>query len=716
MGQGAPPIAGAASPAAAALADAARRDATVAAALELPRQTPAQKLRTIITLIDLGRPEVAGLLVPELAGAPLDDAQRAALVAEFGTARFLKLIRLDAPASAGAPAGPLAGLRAFAQSCLDAADKAVHDPARLAALVNQLNAAGEEERYAARVDLRATGDAGIAAIYSALASATTEPARANLMAALADMHPAVDEPTIAVLAEGSGQVRRDAAELAGHLHRSAALPYLAAAAVSGDESIAAAARTALAKLGVPAPKAADAAQLVRRKLTELQQDSARTIDASAPFEWWTWNAAQRALTSSERSAGEVRTLKAARLARALTQAGRLAAPADAQLAAIYGLEEAALTGGQPSEAVRQIVTTMTAAELSAALAKAAAGRHTAAAIALTTEIGRRGDVSILATADGRPSPLAAALVSPVRELRFAALTAVMQLAPARAFPGSSHVAEALWYFAASAGKPAAVVAAPDIVRASDWAGQLRAAGFDATPARTGREALLEAIDATIAPRLAVVVLDSDIGEPLMGEVAYQIRTSERTSHTPILIASSAPRLEAARRIAVADPLVLAEPRPHAEGALAALVERTISLSDSPPASEEMRTQQAAQALGWIAKLLAEGSPYDELKRGARLAERTLLMAPLAGPSLQVLGAAGTADSQRALADYASAPSAPLEERRAAAAALTASVDRYGLQLTREQILEQYSRYNASETADADTQQVLSKILDILERK
>ena len=58
----------------------------------------------------------------------------------------------------------------------------------------------------------------------------------------------------------------------------------------------------------------------------------------------------------------------------------------------------------------------------------------------------------------------------------------------------------------------------------------------------------------------------------------------------------------------------------------------------------------------------------------------------------------------------------MEERRAAAAALTASVDRYGLQLTREQILEQYSRYNASETADADTQQVLSKILDILERK
>jgi hypothetical protein len=32
------------------------------------------------------------------------------------------------------------------------------------------------------------------------------------------------------------------------------------------------------------------------------------------------------------------------------------------------------------------------------------------------------------------------------------------------------------------------------------------------------------------------------------------------------------------------------------------------------------------------------------------------------------------------------------------------------------VLRQYDRYNASETADADTQQVLGQILDILEKK
>jgi len=146
------------------------------------------------------------------------------------------------------------------------------------------------------------------------------------------------------------------------------------------------------------------------------------------------------------------------------------------------------------------------------------------------------------------------------------------------------------------------------------------------------------------------------------------------------------------------------------------VEQTLALAPRPPAAGEERTAQAAQALAWLAKLLAEGSPYDELKRDAALVNRTLLISELSGPSIQVLAALGTAESQTALVDYASAQTLPIESRRAAAAAFAANVQRFGLQLTREQILRQYDRYNASETADADTQQVLGQILDVLEKK
>jgi hypothetical protein len=695
---------------AAILADYARRLPEVAAVLDLPRETPAQKFRAVTMLIDLGHPEVASLLLPELLQGPIDDAQRAALVREFGAGRFMKLIRLDSPAAPG----PLAGIREFAQTCLDAAAAEATDPAKIAALIAQLNAPIEDERYAARVDLRATGDAGVIATFAALAAAQTEDARANIMAALAEMRPAVNAPLLAVLADADGTLRRDAAELAGHLRISEALPLLAAVAVSNDASAASAARAALAKLGKPAPSAGEAQQLLRQRLAAVGSDPLPMSISESGGRWWSWDPQAKQLTVAEFTVPQLRALAAARLARALSAAGGLAHPADQVQILIYGLEESVLLDREPSDALKQIIAATSPAQLSAALADAAKDNFTAAA-RIAAELGCRGDATVLATADGRPSPLAAALISPERDLRFAALAAMMQLAPTHSFPGASYVPEALWYFVAGAGNPAAITASADIVQAGDWAGKLRGLGYEATQARLGREALLAAVDPANSARLGVIVLDSDVGQPLLGEVVYQLHTNERTAGVPIFIASSVHRLAAAQRIADSDPLVLAAPRPHGEGAFTALIGETLALEPRPIAPQDVRTAQAAQALTWLAKLLADGSPYDELPRDGALVHRTLLTPELSGPSLAVLAALGTGQAQTALLDYASAYTLPIESRRAAAKAFAANVERHGLNLTREEIHRQYDRYNASETADADTQQVLSQILDVLER-
>ncbi|HEX6963763.1 MAG TPA: hypothetical protein VF175_17985, partial [Lacipirellula sp.] len=576
----------------AALADFARRDPAVAAVLELPRETPAAKFRALTMLIDLGHPDVAGVVLAELLQSPIDDSQRAALVREFGAARFMQLIRLDQPNQPG----PLAGLRAFAQAALDAAAAAASDPARINALIAQLNAPTEEERYAARVDLRGTGEPGMIAAFSALAAAESEEARANIMLALAEMRPLVNEPLLAVLADGQGTVRRDAAELAGYLQLDEAIPLLAAVAVSSDADAAAAARAALAKLGMPAPTAAEAQALLRKRLAAVRTDPVPMSADGLTGVWWSWNPETNQLASASYPLPQLHALSAARLSRALRAAGGAIDPANARLMVLYGLEEAALLSRPPSEELKQAIAEMTPADLSAALETATKEGFTAAAVELITELGRRGDLTILATSDGQPSPLAAALKSPERAVRFAALSALMQLAPTHSFPGASYVTDSLWYFIAGAGQPTAVVASPDIVQASTWAGELRGLGYEATPVRTGREALLAAIDPATSSRLAIVMLDSDIGQPLIGEVVYQLRTAPRTAGVPILIASSVPRLAAAQRIAANDPLVLAAPRPHGNGALAALVERTIALTGRPLAPAEQRTAQAQQAL------------------------------------------------------------------------------------------------------------------------
>lgn len=699
------------------LAEYARRDPAVAAVLELPRTTASQQLRAILMLIDLGHPEVAAQIVPELTGAKLDDVQKTALVAEFGTAKFLRLIRLDGPAAEGAAPNPLAGLRAFAQGCIDAADAAAKDPAHVAKLLEELNAPAEADRYAARVDLRATGDVGMVAAIHALAEAKDEATRTNLLAALAEMRPAVDGPVLALLADSQGQLRRDAAELAGYLHVSAALPWLATIAVTAtDDSAASAARTSIAQLGYPVPTASEVQKLLRDRLAGIKSTPMTTAGDGSTGVWWSWNPQTKQLVSANYAIPQLRALSAARLARALGEVGGLSEPDDRRAVLLYSLEESALLDRAEDPALKQVIAAMTPTDLSVALGNAAKEQYTAAAVQIAGELGRRGDASVLASHSGLPSPLAAGLTSADRALRFAALAAIMELNPQRSFPGSSQVANSLWYFVGGAGEPTAVVAAPAVIVASDWAGKLRGLGYDATSVRTGREALVTAVDPAIAPRLGIVMLDSDVGQPLLGEVVYQLRTSDLTAGVPILIASSSPRLAAAQRIAEANSMVLAMPRPHGDGALATLVEETLALRPLPLAPEEERTAQAKQALEWIAKLLAANAPYDELKRDAHLVDRTLLTPELAAASVAVLAGLGTPESQTALVDFASLGTLPIETRQAAAEALAASVAKHGVQLKREQVLVQYDRYNASETADAATQKVLGRVLDVIEKK
>jgi hypothetical protein len=535
------------------------------------------------------------------------------------------------------------------------------------------------------------------------------------MAALADMRPTLDEPLVAMLAEASGQARADAATLAGRLRMRAALPYLSALAASNQNRVAAgAAQSALAGLGLSTPTPAEAQALVRQELASL--DAAPMLADDVPDAWWSWDAAANQPTSTEHPPRERQVLTRARLARALVEAGGEPAPLDRRIALVDALEAAQLLGRELPADMAQAYSAATPEELSALLATSVEQERYAAAARVAADLGARGDAAVLATADGRPSPLAEALTNPVRSVRLAALGAIMQLNPQRSFPGASFVPKTLWSFAAGGGDPAAVVASPEFSRATDWAGQLRRLGHEAVPAGTGRGALVASFDPAVAPRLAVILLDSDIGQPLMREVVFQLRSSSLTAGVPIVLTASPQRMPAAERIAAEDPLVLAELQPRGQAIFDDVVNRALALNSQPLADKATRNVQAAQALDWIAAVLTSGAPYDEVRRDGRLVNRTLYVPELAPASIRVLAALGTADSQAVLADYASARAVPIENRRQAADALAASFKQFGIQLTGEQILLQYDRYNASESADEDTQQVLGSVLDAIDKK
>jgi hypothetical protein len=215
--------------------------------------------------------------------------------------------------------------------------------------------------------------------------------------------------------------------------------------------------------------------------------------------------------------------------------------------------------------------------------------------------------------------------------------------------------------------------------------------------------------------LAVVLVDSDIGRPLLREVLYQLRGNSATARVPVAILSSLPNFERAELLADNDALLLAEVRPHNQADFAASIERLAALSSSLGTPEE-RTKQAAQALEWLASLLEEDHPYDEMLRDADVASQTIYVPELLEPSLKVLAALGTAGSQQALVDFASNPTAAAEDRQNSARAFAASVQRHGKLLTPTEVAVQFDRYNASETLDKQTQQVLGYLLDVLEDK
>jgi hypothetical protein len=119
------------------------------------------------------------------------------------------------------------------------------------------------------------------------------------------------------------------------------------------------------------------------------------------------------------------------------------------------------------------------------------------------------------------------------------------------------------------------------------------------------------------------------------------------------------------------------------------------------------------ALAQLAARPGNFSRFDLLRQEESLV-RALNHPSLTADAAKVLALFGTPKSQTALVDFASQNTRGLPERQAAAAAFAAAIQGRGLQLTQVQIAEQYQRYNASETLDKPTQELLGSILDAIE--
>jgi hypothetical protein len=707
------PVAGAQDPPPAAtaapaidLAEAARRSPAVAAVLDMPHEAPPDALSAVFTLLDLREYDVASELLKPLIDANLSAADKAALGRRFGTARIMALARK-------AEEHKIAGGREFAQSVLAATAAEAAKPETLKQLVTNLANVDPTIRHAARNDLAATGVPGVVAALEHLAQATDPRERTQLLRGLAQSSPVADPLVIAALAKGQGKFRRDVAELAGHLHLLEAIPWLATIAAGGDADIdvVATAQAALQRMGLPVPDEYDALATVKR---ELERVDAGIPTDSLPNEtglWWSFDPTTKKLTSVELINCDRRSLIHSRLAANLLVLPNASA-ADRQLAIISAIEAAYVLKQQPAPEIAQLAAALPTSELTAALATAIKSDRINAAIACVNLLADRADPAGLESLDGTSSPLAQAVAHPNRRLKFAALTAVMKLKPNRSFAGASYVPTALWQLAQGAGTEQAVVGAPNPNHADNWAGNLRALGYDAIPTFTGIELIQQSL---AAPRIELILVDSDIGSPLVREVVYQLRAQPRLANTPVAVLLASSDLHLGQQLAAVDKHLLAVSRPRSPEAMKSLVERLTTLGGTPLSADE-RTAQARQAIQWLGQLFEADLPYDELRRESAILEQAVYNPDLTKVALATLAHVGTAGSQRTLVDFASLETQPLELRQLAVDAFAKSRQRYGVLLSTQEIALQYDRYNASENATPEVQQLLGRVLDILEKK
>lgn len=606
----------------------------------------------------------------------MNEAQRAALVTEFGAHRLLQLARTNVLAPAGAQ---------FADDCMAAAAAAANNPQRIAGLIAQLNDPSSERRAIARNDLSATGREGAAAVLEALAREADPQRRAALATAAAALHPLVDGPLLAMLSTTDAVLRSEVTALLARLGVAQAWPFVPSASRSPDKL--------------------------------LDEAIARYTAGTRPFatdelnrvELWHWSDKSKRLIPGLYSAEDAQVIWLARLARAQA-ALRPDQLAYQRRAWVFGLEAAGRIGSlSQGDQLAGLETGI----LNDVLADALAQRYYDAVVAAADELGRRRDSSVLYAADGQPAPLACALGAANRHVRFAALRAIMAMEPASPFPGSSRVAEALAWFAGGTGERQAIVAMPTNLQASDLVGMLAAHDIAAEAANRGRQA----IDAATAlSDLEMIFIDMDIVGPDVRQVLYELRISVTTGDVPIVILAASNRLEAAQRLAAEHRRVIAVPRPHSGDALRHVLDQLVTIAARDVSSPEFRATQAAAAMGWLARLLTDDRSFYDVRRASGAIEAALAYEGTAKSSIAALAALGTPISQRAIVHYASDDSLPVASREGAAQAFRASVDRFGLLLTSDEIVAQYDRYNASVAADAQTQRILGQLLDTIESR
>ncbi|MEI8375028.1 MAG: hypothetical protein WCJ35_19560 [Planctomycetota bacterium] len=687
-------------------------DPVVTALLATNPTTPSEIFSTAQLLIQAGRPELAKGFLKKILDAKLDDGQWMALVDEFHTPAFTDMAgRTELRPES----------EELIHTALSAVNRRLHDPARIAEQIKQLQDPAPEVRSRARGSLQGARGAGVNALIAVLADPQRAAEYAAVRSALVAMRGDAIEPLADIVQHAEPEFMIQAIKALADMRATQATVYLFVPALSeeSDVRVRAPAREAIVKLMGQLPSKAQAAQ----QLSDLAKSyfagkQRMRIDVDGRVTLWKWDSATNQCTSQNYAPEDAARAIAARLA----CAARSLAPDNRQvqmLALAAVLEQAVYDRGldkrldfDKDPTVRAIAA-LDSRMIESVLAFCLAENHPAAARAAAEILGRAGKPQDLLRGGSEASPLVRAVRSTDRRLRMAAAEAIVRLQPQTAFAGSSHLLESLAYLAASSGGRRALVVSSNTETLEEWIGVLKFRNIVSDSAVAGREAVRMALR---CPDYEFVLIDMATLGPPAEEIVQQLHQDYRTASLRIGLIARAGFLKRAERIADEDPLAIAFSQPIDATAARWQLGQLMALTPREFVGFSERQDLAVRALNCLAKLAGTSGNLYDMHRVEDAVLAGLRVPRLSGHAVAVLANLGTQASQRALTDLAGRFVNPLAVRQAAGIAFGFNVQRFGLLLDQEAIRVLYARCRESVSQDQATQQVLTSILSTIESR
>lgn len=689
----------------------------IRAVRDLDPKTPVELIKALSTMFDLDAYSFARYYLGRLQALNLTDEQRFEIYDSIGSGFLLSLHSSEELQPEG---------RAFAKEVLAAANKLATSPQRIQQLVSRLSDADPSARAETIRTLRKLGSVATAEILHVFTDTNRQKEFPYLRRALQLMGDDAIAPLLGGARASYLQVQAESVRALGFFRTQESSNTMMRTYLSPKlpESLRRIALDALMRNeGTPADPNLVESRFYQQANDLLFGRQKLREGSLGEVTIWNWDAATKRLVPTKVSTATATRISAAQIASDLYEI-RPDSPRNRALQLLTHLESVKRTIG-PSRLVEAATFSksfgksfgdVTAAELEPILSEALRLGLIPAATACCELMGQLGTEDLVYSNAQKARPLVEAIQVGDRHLQFAALEAIKKLKPQQPYFGSSYVFSIAVFLASSENLEAGLIGDHRIETAQTYASQMSKQQLVGLAAATGHDLFTQA---TLNPDLGLIIISDNLQQPYYMELIQQLRNDMRTKRLPIaLLVRDSENHARLQQMMTKDPLFTYLPMTLDPESVGKQIGRVKEMTSPWSVSPLDRQHHAKVAVDWLQEVATDRTQYRFYDLGSRQKELTqILYRPgLAEPGSQIVKSLGTPTAQRELLNFVSQSNHPLEDRRAAAQAFADLIKSKGTQLTREEVLQQYERYNASSLESVETQKLLGAILDALERK